>query len=751
MVGGPPPQQQQSQTQPPSTPTAPSAEEEALKRNTDCVYFLASPLTCKKGAECEYRHSDIARVNPRDCWYWLNGNCLNPKCAFRHPPLDGLLGTQVPTPVGPSLPPSLTATTPVASNSVKQPVACIFFQKGLCLKGDRCYFLHSPIAVNNKVPQVAAATTVSEPPTLKKAFGGLAKFNQEQKVTQANVPKPAEFLSQVKPQAKFETTPPKNGVAIDRHVPTPPSVLDDQSPPRYKPTNVPAPTNGNSISRSNRVQQVQVPDDHGILNSGRDADEFSREISPGFDVLVDDELRESDYYHNEDPYGRTRGHEGRNLNPMNDFDIGHSVDYDSMVDVDRDMYRDSLGYDSYEHVQGQYAREQRRASSSERMLGGSGHLERRRYPRANSPDQIVELDLRHRLSKQRRVNGLRSVISHDRVRDNTAEDRSYRGSSRRDAHHLPPNESSVSSRLRGRIKLPGRSSSPVNGSDLHPESEMERGRNRGRLSPGRSQISTLQGRLRDRIKGRVQEDVNNEGGSFRAPPPRMRDLINDNNADFAAPKRLSQLKGGKNAEGNEQQMNDQRPFSLGKRKYPKLESHQQSESDLSFEGPKPLSEILKRKRATVPGTSLMSGNIEDSNQMEEKESFMSGLKTATSVTSLVSKEQIKESKSGTADVVGTEGRDVLIPREVNKSADDQYPLQRNESELETEEGMIVDDMIEDHDPETFNQRDGESDYEQVDGEDYNLDEAENGEHEEYLDDEDDDGDDFAKKIGVMFS
>lgn len=25
-----------------------TAEEEALKRNTDCVYFLASPLTCKK-------------------------------------------------------------------------------------------------------------------------------------------------------------------------------------------------------------------------------------------------------------------------------------------------------------------------------------------------------------------------------------------------------------------------------------------------------------------------------------------------------------------------------------------------------------------------------------------------------------------------------------------------------------------------------------------------------------------------------
>ena len=32
----------------PAASTKTSAEEEALKRNTDCVYFLASPLTCKK-------------------------------------------------------------------------------------------------------------------------------------------------------------------------------------------------------------------------------------------------------------------------------------------------------------------------------------------------------------------------------------------------------------------------------------------------------------------------------------------------------------------------------------------------------------------------------------------------------------------------------------------------------------------------------------------------------------------------------
>ena len=44
-------QQQQKQAAAETTvvgATKTSAEEEALKRNTDCVYFLASPLTCKK-------------------------------------------------------------------------------------------------------------------------------------------------------------------------------------------------------------------------------------------------------------------------------------------------------------------------------------------------------------------------------------------------------------------------------------------------------------------------------------------------------------------------------------------------------------------------------------------------------------------------------------------------------------------------------------------------------------------------------
>ncbi|XAR64008.1 hypothetical protein NMG60_11024194 [Bertholletia excelsa] len=740
MVGGTQPQQELPQPPPTTIPaaagaaTVTSSEEEALKRNTDCVYFLASPLTCKKGAECEYRHSDIARVNPRDCWYWLNGNCLNPKCAFRHPPLDGLFVTQAPTPIGSSTHPSQSGTSVGSApySSGKQGVPCIFFQKGLCLKGDRCPFLHAPTSVNNKVLQGPASATALEPSGVKKGFGsGLEKCSQEQKLPQGNISKLVE-LSHTKLQTKDNAAPTKTTVTVARHV-TPPSGLDDQ-PPRYRATNVLTATNGNSVIRTNHAEQSNILDDPAIPS--RDADEFSREPSPGFDVLVDDELRDSDYYHKEDHYGRTQGHEGRNLNPMNDYDIiSHSTDYDSLVGVE--------GYDCYERMQGLYGREQHRASS-ERILGGSLHLERRQYGRVDSPDGIDESDLRHRLSKHRRGNGLRSVISHDHARDNHADDRNY-GGSRRDGNNLCANESYISNRFRGRIKLPGRSSSPVNGNDSHPEREMERGRNWGRLSPGQSQISTHQGRLRDRIKGRLQEDSSSEGRSFRGLG--VRDAINENN-DFAGPKSLAELKGGKNSESREQQVNAKQSLSLGKRKYPKLESQEQYGSSLSFEGPKPLSEILKRKRGAE--TALSGSNLNmDSNQKEEKESPTGGLETINGVSGN------KEGSGSAMTDAEDEGRDGMIHRAETKSADSHYPLKHNMTALGTEtEGRIADDtMEEDHDPEMLDQRDGEFDYEQAAGEEYNVDEAENAEAEdEYIDDDDDDdGDDFARKIGVMFS
>ena len=79
----------------------------------------------------------------------------------------------------------------------KQLVPYIFFQKGLCLKGDRCAFLHGPNPTRNKIPQVPVAAPNTKPPSLKKVFGGLENRTQEQRFLQPSfsksfeVPRPA--------------------------------------------------------------------------------------------------------------------------------------------------------------------------------------------------------------------------------------------------------------------------------------------------------------------------------------------------------------------------------------------------------------------------------------------------------------------------------------------------------------------------------------------------------------------------------
>lgn len=62
-----------------------------------------------------------------------------------------------------------------------------------------------------------------------------------------------------------------------------------------------------------------------------------------------------------------------------------------------------------------------------------------------------------------------------------------------------------------------------------------------------------------------------------------------------------------------------------------------------------------------------------------------------------------------------------------------------------------DEAMEDQEAEGYDQREGEYDYELADGEDYNLDEGENVDPEDEYYEEDDDADDFAKKLGVMYS
>ena len=100
------------------------------------------------------------------------------------------------------------------------------------------------------------------------------------------------------------------------------------------------------MGHSNRLHQLHVLDEPSF-HVGKKTYEFLRKSSPSFDVLVDDEFRDSNFYHGEDRYGGTRGHEGRSVN---EYDIDHSTNYDAMADVDREMFHDGRGYDSFYHV-----------------------------------------------------------------------------------------------------------------------------------------------------------------------------------------------------------------------------------------------------------------------------------------------------------------------------------------------------------------------------------------------------------------
>eukprot|EP00250_Pteridium_aquilinum_P007258 c17017_g1_i1 orf=660-3065(-) len=160
-------------------------DEEAQKRNTDCVYYLASPLTCKKGISCEFRHSETARMNPRDCYYWINSTCRNPNCSFRHPPLEGKpvssLPPQTSATAAATAPAASTASMPAAALAGKSKTPCYFFPQGHCVKGDKCPFMHGPSLQSStdaatqqkppKAPQGESVQASNKPVVLLKTYG----------------------------------------------------------------------------------------------------------------------------------------------------------------------------------------------------------------------------------------------------------------------------------------------------------------------------------------------------------------------------------------------------------------------------------------------------------------------------------------------------------------------------------------------------------------------------------------------------
>ncbi|KAI3827336.1 hypothetical protein L1987_01409 [Smallanthus sonchifolius] len=236
-------------------------EEELPKRFTDCIYFLASPLTCKKGTECVYRHSETARLNPRDCWYWLGGCCYNLECAFRHPPLEGFKEAY-----HESLNPSDGPTLPVDKTNVP----CYFYSKGFCNKADRCSFLHEPADCNKTMVK-------NEAPCGKKLGVG--------------------NNTEATPVQIVNTHPDPPDTAQTEHTPT---VMNHTPDFHQLASGSESVESEENVEREEYVQSEENVDESEEIVVENESDVYNDQSSDGcFDVLVEGELERLEYEEND--------------------------------------------------------------------------------------------------------------------------------------------------------------------------------------------------------------------------------------------------------------------------------------------------------------------------------------------------------------------------------------------------------------------------------------------------------------------
>ncbi|KAK6774372.1 hypothetical protein RDI58_029611 [Solanum bulbocastanum] len=252
-------------------------EEEFQKRSTDCVYFLASPLTCKKGMECEYRHSEMARLNPRDCWYWVAGSCLNPACAFRHPPLESHAETS-----SELAPPPNKSVVPVNKTNM----LCYFYFSGYCNKGERCAYLHGPDDGATAWTSSKVASEVPDEPTagMKRTFAGSeTDLSAVEKHTNSSEMGPKEAAHEyINSEVDVHLMTNNVGEQSASHETSGSPSVEAAAVGLVSLVHAESLTQGGSYLSPNQNSDEEVED-----NVER---EEWLESSPGFDVLVDDRL-----------------------------------------------------------------------------------------------------------------------------------------------------------------------------------------------------------------------------------------------------------------------------------------------------------------------------------------------------------------------------------------------------------------------------------------------------------------------------
>ncbi|RLM79349.1 zinc finger CCCH domain-containing protein 19-like [Panicum miliaceum] len=680
----------------------PDEEEARRRRSTDCIYFLASPLTCKKGSECEFRHSDAARMNPRDCWYWFNGNCANPKCSFRHPPLDNLLGAPT-TPRAPQQPAPQVSVPAQAHGCIpaKQGVPCYYFQKGMCAKGDRCAFSHGSQPAGNPAPQ---------PPPAAKIFAPALQPNSQLKNswTKPNTSGQQNTPAGIPDKSKLSTHDAKP--VQKQHV----TSRVDHSSRTYQ-------NHSNSYVQSGTTKhyQPQPSVQDGLNENGMEAGEFVREPSAGSGVLVG----------------------------------GVDDDSEQSFKGNRSSYHHHTSHGGYEP-------ERSYRSSAERLSSDKRISEQEPMPAVIAGSS----DLRHRLLKQRRLNNNLGSTGAPDMNDACLEgERNDQRRWRGEEH----DGSLPRSRLRDRIRLPGATSFDRHGSRSE---EWDRAP-RGRLSP--PEHSDLRGKLHERLKVRSAKEI--PVNSVKSSVVKASSGEDAESLNFAGPKSLAELKAKKGGASSSQGEAIVKGVGLSRVTSGIISSREPA----PFEGPKPLSAILKRKREVASEDAAAHfGSIQEEDNaagVDEESQILADDTVEENMEGNTAAEEEGEEEAfhPEDDVAYDDNADEATGQELEEHQDvetagegEDYDYEAADTNAaagqELEEHQDVEAAAEDYDYEANANAAAGQDLQDVEAaaEDYDYEAAdinaeEDNEYQEYQDDdddlEDDDDDDFARKVGVMIS
>lgn len=533
-------------------------------------------------------------------------------------------------------------------NVKKQDVPCYFFQIDSCMKGDMCPFLHGSQNAFPSVnpPQPSKLTAADEPET--RINGPLQKCQNKQNVPQPHTQNPADQLVAAERSVKVEVAPCQRTSQKESAL-SANNIVDEFADPEASDSPL---SNENGGDR-----QFSYPEDD--FQNCEDADEFLGESSPGFDVLVDNDDENSDYFHNEDEMGVDSGHSGRLTSSLNVFDLNGLSDPDRLAIYDRD-FGNYANYDQYMH--GYYRNDLSNYALSEGITDGLKG-DRRGILSLESHETISGSDLRHRLSRKRRAYGHRAARRSDRLSNYLSRGKFPAGEHRygihpyRDQKKFSSNRS-ISSRFRGRLKLP-EISDPENGDYLHHNGENEGQRQLGRFSFNQVAFANQRRHRHERTRQDLASDCRRTSSFHRDGDLPTRDFARNTNGVYT--------------------------------KHENVGGQQRLENSVSFEGPKPLSILLKIKREAASANNKDSLSSEDDSQRQKVDS-VSGEKDFT--------------KKAKMEAFSIEREETICEGQLSDQKEDAYSLK---------EGVLSDAMA------------GDQEYEPYDGdEEYEYDPAEEG-------------------------